>query len=184
MCTLYNYFKIINIAIAFYPSQAQVATGYINLQLNWNNQDDTNIPNEDNTKIIPVFRTRKYFYKFIPLNMPLLLGTTNKPVVLNMINYMRTSDDIVIPGCFNFDSEQAFTARVKVIMRIEYRGSKIPDSTGLTKLSQQVGKTELPRQIKVRKEIKLVKDEEDQKNKQEEESEESESEFLSVENVK
>jgi len=161
MCTLYNYFKIINIAITFFPAMSQPQSSYFYLQLNWNNQDNTNIPNEDNSKMIPVYRTRRYFFKFIPLNIPLLLGSTNEPVVLNLINYMRTSDKIVIPGCFNFESENDFTARTRIAMRIEYRGSKVPDSTGLKVLTELVEKKEVLRQKSERKEIKLDKKEEE-----------------------
>jgi hypothetical protein len=146
------------------------------MQLNWNDSDNTNIPSEDNSKVIPVYRTRKYFFKFVPLNMPLILGTNNEPVVLNMINYMRTSDKIVIPGCFNFDSEQDFTARTRIVMRIEYRGSKVPDSTGLSQLTELVKKTELLRP-KSRKEIKIGKNKEEEDKKEEEEEEEEGSEY-------
>jgi hypothetical protein len=179
MCTLYNYFKIINIAITFFPAMSQPQSAYFNMQLNWNNQDDTNIPNEDNSKSIPIYRTRKYFFKFVPLNMPLLLGTSQQPVVLNMINYMRTSDPIVIPGCFNFTAETDFTARTRIVMRIEYRGSKIPDSTGLKKLTEKVEKSELSRPKIIFKEIKIEKAQQDDKKEEvkDEEDDDSGSEY-------
>jgi hypothetical protein len=182
MCTLYNYFKIINIAIVFFPAMSQAQSSYFAIQLNWNNSDNTNIQQEDNSKMIPIYRTRKYFFKFVPLNMPLLLGTTNSPVVINMMNYLRTSDPIVIPGCFNFDGETDFTARVRIVMRIEYRGSKVPDSTGLTKLLNVVWKTEQLRPKIERKEIKNELDREDEPKVEEEDDSGSEyegdSEFL------
>jgi hypothetical protein len=177
MCTLYNYFKIINIAIIFFPAMAQPSSSYFALQLNWNNSDNSNIQQEDNSKMIPVYRTRKYFFKFVPLNMPLLLGTNNSPVVVNLMNYMRTSDNIVVPGCFNFDSEQDFTSRVRIVMRIEYRGSKVPDSTGLTKLLDVVRNTEQLRPKIERKEIKNNNIREDEPKEDEKEEEESDSEY-------
>lgn len=160
MKTLYNYMKIYNIALIAYPAMAQNSAGYFTVQLNWNNSDDTNIPFEDNSKVIPVYRTRKYYYKYVPPNIPLLLGDTNSPVVLNLRNYMRTSDSIVIPGAFNFTSEQAFTARIRILMKVEYRGSKVPDSTGLKKLLTMVENYESKRES-----IKLTEIKKDTENK-------------------
>lgn len=162
---------------------AQNSAGYFNMQLNWNNSDDTNIPQEDNSKCIPIYRTRKYFFKFVPLNIPLLLGTTNSPVVLNLMNYIRTSDPVVIPGCFVFDGESAFTARTRVVMRVEYRGSKVPDSTGLSNLAGKLRTAELQRQNKKREEIKIEGNNKIEESKVEvsEDEDSGESEFLSEE---
>jgi hypothetical protein len=159
MLTLYNYMKLINIGLTFYPAQAQVSTGHIAVQLNWNNQDNTNVQTEDNTKIVPIYRTKRYMFKYIPPNIPMLLGTTDSPVVINLRNYMRTSDPIVLPGVFNFEGDTAFTARVRVVIRMEYRGSKVPDSTGLTALAEKVKKAELARPKIQKAEIKLNKEE-------------------------
>jgi len=101
-----------------------------------------------------------------------------------MVNYMRTSDHIVLPGCFNFDSQNDFTARAKIIMRIEYRGSKVPNSTGLTNLKELVEKSELLRPKVERREIKIgetgpISKEECAKEDDEENSEyEGDAEFI------
>jgi len=102
----------------------------------------------------------------------MLLGTNVQPVVLNLINYMRTSDNIVIPGCFNFTGETDFTARTRLVIRIEYRGAKIPDSTGLKKLAGKVRTAELARPKIEMTEIKLEKE-----RKEDEKEEESNSEY-------
>jgi hypothetical protein len=91
-------------------------------------------------------------------------------VVLNLINYIRTSDNIVIPGCFLFDSETDFTARVRIVMRIEYRGSKVPNSTGLTRLAEMQRHSELTRPKIERKEI-IIRDKITETTKEEDEKE-------------
>jgi len=134
--TMFNFFKIINFVIIFPSQQSQVGANYLIFQVNWNNSDVNGLLVEENCKWVPIYRTRDLVYKFVPPDLPLLLGTNLNPVVINLRNYMRTTDDILIPGCINFKTNNAITSSLaiyRVVFRVEYRGAKLPDSEALHK---------------------------------------------------
>jgi hypothetical protein len=140
--TMYNYFKLLNVAVIFPMQEASVASHYLVFQMNWNNGDTYGIQFEENNKWVPLYRTKDICYKFVPPDIPLILGTTQSPVVINLNNYMRTTDNIVIPGSlfFKCDSSNSDTM-CRVVVKVEYRGSKLPDSTSLNNYLLKFGNT-------------------------------------------
>jgi hypothetical protein len=146
LSTLYNYYKLLNIAIVFSPVNQQVGMPPFLMQMNWNQDEDIEkIQYEDNSKVVPSYRTRRYFYKFIPPNITFLVGEPNanppKLSVVNMMEYIRTYIPATyIPGRIIFDksvSTQTFTQSARVLIKIEYRGSKLPTSTTLKALANR-----------------------------------------------
>jgi hypothetical protein len=144
LSTLYNYYKVLNIAVVFAPVQQQVGMPPFLMQVNWNQDEDIEkIQYEDNSKIIPRYRTRRYFYKFVPPNITFLVGEPNanppKLSIVNMMEYIRTYIPAsYIPGRIIFDksiSTQTFAEFARVLIKIEYRGSKLPSSTTLKALA-------------------------------------------------
>jgi hypothetical protein len=137
--TMYNYFKILNLAVVFPPQQASVSSNRMVFQVNWNNGDTYGIQFEENSKWVPLYRTHDYVFKFVPPDIPLLLGDNTSPIVLNMNNYIRTTDNFVFPGSIYFSSNNdSGSAIFRIIIKVEYRGSKLPDSEGLKKYIEQV----------------------------------------------
>jgi hypothetical protein len=120
------------------------------MQVNWNQDGDTtNIKEEDNSKVIPRYRTRKYFYKFIPPNMGFIVGEPDATPVpkISMINpteFVRTYIPAsYFPGRIIFDSTiGTFSDLCRVLIKIEYRGSKVPDSNRLKALVDKMGTTQ------------------------------------------
>jgi hypothetical protein len=132
----YNYWKLLNFAIVFYPNDYRYNNSpiqYFKFQVNWENSTDVaNINTEDNSKLVPVYRTKKYCYKFIPVNITYLVGNASTSTVstLSIINpreYARTYIPLeYYPGKIIFGSSTP-VLQYKILMKIEYRGSKIPD---------------------------------------------------------
>jgi len=142
---MYNYYKVINIAVVFLPSMSQVQSPSFVLQMNWSQDLTTqNLINEDSTKIVPKYRTRKYFYKFVPPDMDYLVGEPEaqpKPKLscINPSKYNRTYIPAAyFPGRVIFDTTLgAFTDFCRILLRVEYRGSKLPDSNQLKLLANR-----------------------------------------------
>jgi hypothetical protein len=145
LSTMYNYYKLINIAVVFLPSMSQVQSPSFVLQMNWSQDLTTeNLINEDSTKIVPKYRTRKYFYKFVPPDMNYLVGEPEaqpqpKLSCINPSKFNRTYIPAAyFPGRVIFDTTLGtFSDFCRILLRVEYRGSKIPDSNQLNLLAKR-----------------------------------------------
>jgi hypothetical protein len=140
---MFNYYKIINIAVVFGPSTSQVNQPAFLVQMNWNSDNDIlYIKNEDNTKTVPVYRTRNYILKFLPVNMDYLVGEPDaNPPKLSVINpskYIRSYiPSNYIPGRIVFDKTvSSFTEQVRILIRVQYRGSKLPGADELNRVAE------------------------------------------------
>lgn len=146
MTSMYKYFKIYNVAITFFPSQAQVGSPFIQFQVNWDESREYNLDTEDDTKIVPIYRTKEYTFKFVPPDLNYchyIIGSTNRVDVLNLRNYIRTDQQLKsIPGEVNFSAAFAFNTRIRIVAKVEYRGSRIPNSQSLVKIAEKLSTTE------------------------------------------
>lgn len=134
----YNYYKVLKIAVVFLPQQSSYVDTTFKFQVSWTQENEVyNINFEDNSKEVPCYRTRRMCYTFIPPDIPYLVGdTTSNPVELTAINpykYIKTyyQPNKYFPGCLAVNENGLNSMKVRVIFRIEYRGSKIPTATEL-----------------------------------------------------
>jgi hypothetical protein len=134
----YNYYKVLKIAVVFLPQQSSYVDTTFKFQVNWsNNNEITNLNFEDNTKEVAKYRTRRKVFTFIPPDLAYLVGdTTSDPVELSVINpfkYIKTAykPNIYFPGCLAVNENCSTATTIRVIFRIEYRGSRIPSALEL-----------------------------------------------------
>lgn len=130
----YNYYKILNMAVVFTPNNINLQGEYFKIQLNWeNNQDTSYISYEDNAKLVPNYRTRRYCYKFVPPRVTYLVGvpSTTDVSTLSIINpqeYTRTYIPAsYYPGRLLFSNNTPVGTNCRLILKVEFRGSKIPE---------------------------------------------------------
>jgi len=136
----YNYYKILNMAVVFTPNNLNLQGEYFKIQLNWeNNQDTSYISFEDNAKLVPNYRTRRYCYKFVPPRITYLVGvpSTTDVSTLSIINpqeYTRTYIPAsYYPGRLLFSDNTPLGTNCRLILKVEFRGSKIPEAANLKK---------------------------------------------------
>jgi hypothetical protein len=138
MAVHYNYYKVLQIAVIFLPQQSSYVDTTFKFQVNWTQSTELNNINfEDNTKEIAKYRVRQKCFTFVPPDISYLVGdTTSDPVELTVINpykYIKTyfEPNKYFPGCLAINENGANAMPVRVIFRIEYRGSKIPTAAEL-----------------------------------------------------
>lgn len=138
MAVHYNYYKVLKIAVIFLPQQSSYVDTTFKFQVNWTqNNELNNINFEDNSKEVPHYRTRRMCFTFIPPDINYLVGdTTLEPVELTVINpykYIKTyyQPNKYFPGCLAVNENGTNAMRLRVIFRVEYRGSKIPTALEL-----------------------------------------------------
>lgn len=138
----FNYYRVEAIMVVFTANNVNLTGEYFKIQLNWeNNQDIAYIEYEDNSKRVPTYRTHGYKYKFLLPNITYLVGipSTTDVSTLSIINpsqYTRTYVPIsYYPGRLLFSDRATSGTNCQLIMRINFRGSKIPDNSALHKYS-------------------------------------------------
>jgi len=141
----FNYYKVVSIVVIFSPNNVNLTGEYFKIQLNWeNNQDVAYIEYEDNSKNVPMYRTHRYVYRFLLPNMTYLVGvpSTTDVSTLSIINpseYTRTYIPVsYYPGRLLFSDRATQGTNCRLIMRMQFRGSKIPNNASLHKLSNML----------------------------------------------
>jgi hypothetical protein len=141
MAVHYNYYKVLKIAVVFMPQQSSYVETTFKFQVNWTQDNELqNINFEDNSKEVAKYRTRRLCFTFIPPDINYLVGnTTSDPVELTVINpykYIKTNyhPSEYFPGCLAVNENVTNAMPIRVIFRIEYRGSKIPTASELSQI--------------------------------------------------
>jgi hypothetical protein len=136
----YNWYRILNMIVVFTPNNLNLTGEYFKIQMNWeNNQDIAYIKTEDNAKLVPNYRTRRYCYKFVPPNSTYLVGepSTTEISRLSIINPFQYSRTYIpasyYPGRLLFSDTAPVGTNCRLVCKIEFRGSKIPEVSQLKK---------------------------------------------------
>jgi hypothetical protein len=141
----FNYYKVVSIMVVFSANNVNLTNEFFKIQMNWeNNQDTAYIEYEDNSKSVPTYRTHRYSYKFLLPNITYLVGvpSTTETSTLSIINptqFTRTYVPIsYYPGRLLFSDRATSGTNCRLILRTEFRGSKIPESRQLLKLQSML----------------------------------------------
>jgi hypothetical protein len=132
--THYRYFKLEGLVVVFEPSYIGTGGEQIYVQMNWNSNEVENILNEDSTKIVPFYRTKRITLKYKIPN----LNVRDEHGYLNMSHWLTR--DIYnlnesIPGNLIFYSNTGaqYAILSRIIIRVAFRGSVNVESTALKK---------------------------------------------------
>jgi hypothetical protein len=134
----YNYYKVLKIGVIFLPQQASYVDTTFKFQVAWTqNTEINNITFEDNSKEVPQYRTKRMVFTFVPPDISYLVGdTTSSPVELTVINpfkYIKTyfKPSEYFPGGLAINENGLNSMKVRIVFRIEDRGSRIPTALEL-----------------------------------------------------
>jgi hypothetical protein len=155
--THYRYFKILGITVVFEPQYIGTGTEMVYVQLNWNNNEVENIINEDSTKTVPFYRTKRITLKYKVPNLEVMDArgylSLNKWITRDIYN-LNTD----FPGNFIFVSTAGaqYAIICKIVLRIAFRGSVNVESTSVAKQLEKIKQIE-ERELENKKEIKEIK---------------------------